>query len=267
MQRIVECVPNISAGRDSSVYNAVAGAVRAVEQQSGGAVRLLDIDPGADTNRTVFTFAGEPEAVLEAAWAVFQTSAALIDMRTHTGAHPRHGAIDVCPFVPVRGVTMEDCSELARRLGARVGSPAGEGGLGIPVYLYESAASHPERRNLADIRAGEYEALPAKLGTPAWAPDYGPNAWSDSVARSGVTAIGARNFLVAFNINFNTRDSRLVNEIALDVREKGRIKRGEDGKFVRDAQGAFVYAGGAFPHTKAMGWFIELRSTTARSSR
>lgn len=257
MQRIVECVPNISAGRDSAVYNAVAEAIRAVEAQTGGAVRLLDVDPGADTNRTVLTFAGEPEAVLEAAWQVFRTAGALIDMRGHHGAHPRHGAVDVCPFVPVRGISMEECAELARRLGERVGAAPGEGGLGIPVYLYESAASRPERRNLAEIRAGEYEALPAKLGTPQWQPDFGPNAWSDAAARSGVTAIGARNFLVAYNINFNTRDHKLVNEIALDIREKGRIQRGEDGKFVRDAEGAFVYAGGAFPHTKAMGWYIE----------
>jgi glutamate formiminotransferase/formiminotetrahydrofolate cyclodeaminase len=257
MQRIVECVPNISAGRDKAIFEAVAEAIREAETKSGGAVRLLDVDPGADTNRTVLTFAGDPEAVLDAAWCVYQTAAALIDMRGHHGAHPRHGAIDVCPFVPVRGVGMEECAELARRLAARVGAPVGEGGLGIPVYLYEAAASMPARRNLAQIRAGEYEALPGKLGTPEWNPDSGPNAWTDAVARTGVTAIGARNFLVAYNINFNTRDSRLVNEIALDVREKGRIARGPDGKFMRDERGDFVYAGGAFQHTKAMGWYIE----------
>jgi glutamate formiminotransferase/formiminotetrahydrofolate cyclodeaminase len=255
MQRIVECVPNISAGRDRAVYEAVAEAVRGVERQ-GAAVRLLDVDPGHDTNRTVFTFAGEPEAVLEAAWRLYVKATELIDMRTHHGAHPRHGAVDVCPFVPVRGVGMAECVELARRLAQRVGAEAADGGLGIPVFLYEQAATRPERRSLSDIRAGEYEALALKLEDPAWQPDFGSLAWNEHVARSGVTVIGARQFLIAYNINFNTRDAKLVNEIALDIREKGRIQRDAQGKFVRDAQGGFVFAGGAFQHCKAMGWYI-----------
>jgi glutamate formiminotransferase/formiminotetrahydrofolate cyclodeaminase len=255
MQQIVECVPNISAGRDPAVYEAVAEAVRELER-SGAPVRLLDVDPGHDTNRTVLTFAGEPSTVLEAAWRLFRAAAELIDMRQHHGAHPRQGAIDVCPFVPVRGITMEECAELARRLAARVGAEAGDGGLGIPVYLYEHAAARPERLNLADIRAGEYEALAQKLESPVWQPDFGPVAWNEHVARSGASVIGARQFLIAYNINFNTRDAKLVNEIALDIRERGRIQRDSAGRFVRDAAGNFVYAGGAFQHCKALGWYI-----------
>lgn len=246
MRKVVECVPNISNGRDAAVYNAVADAARSV---SGA--KVLDVDPGADTNRTVITIAGEPEAVMEAAFRVVAKAAQLIDMRHHHGAHPRHGATDVCPFVPISNVSMDDCVGYANAVGRRIGEE-----LGIPVWLYEYAASRPGRRNLADLRAGEYEALQNKLGTAQWAPDYGPNAWDERTARTGVCTVGARKFLIAYNINFNTRNHRIINDIALDIREKGRIARDAAGKFVRDAQGNPVYQPGMFTKCKAMGWYI-----------
>ncbi len=214
---LVECVPNFSEGRDQSVIDAIAQAAAATDY-----VRVLDVDPGADTNRTVLTFVGPPEAVLEGAFRVIETAADLIDMRKHRGAHARHGAVDVCPFVPVSGVTMEDCAKLARTLGKRVGDE-----LGIPVYLYEQAALRPERKNLAYVRQGEYEALPKKLADPHWAPDFGPAQWNDQAARTGVVTIGAREFLVAYNINLNTRDKRHAIDIAFAIRKKGRsVRRG-----------------------------------------
>lgn len=246
MRKVVECVPNISNGRDPQVYNAVADAARGVPGAS-----VLDVDPGADTNRTVITIAGSPEAVMEAAFQVVKRASELIDMRAHHGAHPRHGATDVCPFVPVANVSMDDCVGYANAVGKRIGAE-----LGIPVWLYEYAASRPGRRNLADLRAGEYEALAHKLGTDEWAPDYGPNAWNEHTMRSGVCTVGARKFLIAYNINFNTRNHRIVNDIALDIREKGRIMRDANGKFVRDADGNPVYQAGMFTKCKAMGWYI-----------
>ena len=213
--QLVECVPNFSEGRSRPVIDAVVAAAAGVE-----GVRVLDVDPGADTNRTVLTLVAPPDAAVEAAFRVIAAAAERIDMRAHRGAHARHGATDVCPFVPVAGVSMEDCSALARRLGARVGQE-----LGIPVYLYEHAASRPERRNLAEVRKGEYEALSRKLGRPEWEPDFGPNAWSERVARTGVVTIGAREFLIAYNINLNTRDKRWAKEIANEIREKGRVVR------------------------------------------
>lgn len=249
MLRIVECVPNISNGREPEVYSAVAAAVSELERH-GRPVRLLDVDPGVDTNRTVITFAGDPEAVLEAALALARRAYDLIDMSMHHGAHPRHGAVDVLPFVPVRGVSMDDCVALARRAGEALGA------LGVPVWLYEYAASSEARRSLSDLRAGEYEALPGKLGTTEWKPDYGPNEWNDKVARTGVCTVGARKFLVAYNINFNTRSVKAVADIALTIREKGRIARTPEGKFVRDAEGNPVHQPGAFQHLKAMGWYI-----------
>ncbi len=256
MQRIVECVPNISNGRDPQVYNAVADEVRKVAQASGGAVKLLDVDPGFDTNRTVITFAGEPEAVLRAALALAHKAYELIDMRAHHGTHPRHGAVDVMPFVPVRGVSMDDCVALAQRAGRALGE------MGVPVWLYEYAATRPERRNLSDLRAGEYEALAHKLNpdTPDsayWDPDFGPQVWAEAQQRTGVCTVGARKMLVAYNINFNTRSTKLVGDIALSIREKGRIARTEDGKFVRDSDGNPVYSPGIFEHCKAMGWYID----------
>jgi glutamate formiminotransferase/formiminotetrahydrofolate cyclodeaminase len=212
MDPIVECVPNISEGRNPSVINEVTEAIEAVPE-----VQLLDVDPGEKTNRTVITFVGPPDAVEEAAFRTVQRAAQVIDMTHHEGEHPRMGATDVVPFVPVAGVTMEDCAEMARRVGTRIGEE-----LGIPVYLYENAASRPERQNLAKVRAGEYEGLKEKLQDPDWAPDFGPAEFN---ARAGATAVGAREFLVAFNINLNSTDRRYANEIAYVLRERGRWKR------------------------------------------
>jgi len=242
--RIVECVPNFSEGRDKDKINAI---VREIEAVPG--VKLLDVDPGESTNRTVVTFIGEPEAVKEAAFKAIGKAAEVLDMRTHKGAHSRIGATDVCPFVPVSGVTMEDCVRLAHELGGRV---AGE--LGIPVYLYEEAARKPDRRNLANIRAGEYEGLPEKLKDPKWAPDFGDPVFNP---KSGATVIGAREFLIAYNINLNTRDRRLAHEIALHLRESGRVKKNKDGTIVRDSLGNSVKVPGKFRDVKAVGWYIE----------
>ena len=212
MKKIVECVPNFSEGRDSGIISQITDAIQSVQD-----IRLLDVDPGASTNRTVVTFIGEPEAVGEAAYRAIAKAAELIDMSKHHGEHARFGATDVCPFVPVSGVSMEDCARLARELGQRVGDE-----LGIPVYLYEHAASTPARRNLADVRSGEYEGLEKKLAKPEWRPDYGPAAFNPG---AGATAIGAREFLIAYNINLNTTDRRYANEIAYELRERGRWKR------------------------------------------
>ncbi len=244
MKQLVECVPNFSEGRDRKRIDAIAAAIDAVE-----GVSLLDVDPGADTNRTVVTFVGEPASVQEAAFRGIQRAAELIDMRAHQGAHARQGATDVCPFVPVAGVTMEECAELARALGARV---AGE--LGIPVYLYEHAASSAARRNLADVRAGEYEGLAAKLDDPAWRPDFGEPRFN---AKSGATAVGAREFLVAYNVNLNTPSRKKAHDIALDVRERGRLKRDGDGRIVRSADGSAQRVPGALKEAKAVGWYID----------
>jgi len=245
-KKLVECVPNISEGRDRAVIEQVAAVIEKVE-----GVRLLDVDPGADTNRTVITFIGSPEGVEEAAFRVVEKAAELIDMSHHSGAHPRHGATDVCPFVPVRGVTMEECVEVARRVGLRIGKE-----LAIPVYLYEEAAQYPERKNLAHVRRGEYEALAGKLGQEEWKPDYGPNEFTPRVARAGATNVGARRFLVAFNVNLNTRSRKLAHDIALDVREAGRAKRDERGEIVRDADGRVVKVPGTLKAVKGVGWSI-----------
>jgi glutamate formiminotransferase/formiminotetrahydrofolate cyclodeaminase len=241
--RVVECVPNISDGRHPDVYRAAAQAAAGV-----AGVTLLNVDAGSETNRTVITFVGEPEAVLEGAWRLITSALGVIDMTGHHGAHPRIGAVDVVPFVPVAGVTMDDCVQLARRLGERVGRE-----LGVPVYLYEAAASSPQRRNLADIRAGEYEGLAEKLANPAWRPDFGPATF---LPRSGAMVIGARSFLIAYNVNLNTTDKRLANRVALDVREKGRMRRDEHGEPVRDAAGEPVWDPGLLKSVKAVGWTI-----------
>jgi glutamate formiminotransferase/formiminotetrahydrofolate cyclodeaminase len=248
MKKLVECVPNISEGRDRSVIDAVTAVVKEVE-----GVHLLDVDPGADTNRTVITFLGSPEGVAEAAFRLVAKAAQLIDMTGHSGAHPRHGATDVCPFVPVRGVTMQECVEIARRVGQRIGEE-----LQIPVYLYEEAALLPERRNLAHCRKGEYEALSDKLGTAEWKPDFGPNAWNEPVARTGATNVGARQFLVAYNVNLNTRQRKIATDIALDIKEAGRAKRDEQGKIVRDDDGGKILVPGKhrLDACKAVGWVI-----------
>ncbi|HOX45036.1 MAG TPA: glutamate formimidoyltransferase [Myxococcota bacterium] len=234
--KLVECVPNFSEGRDAAKIEAITEAVCACE-----GVALLDVDPGKDTNRTVVTFLGAPEAVLEAAFRAIARAAQLIDMSQHHGAHARMGATDVCPFVPVQDVSMAECVELARRLGARVAAE-----LGVPVFLYEEAASRPERRNLATIREGEYEGLAAKLALPEWAPDFGRAEFNP---RAGATVIGAREFLIAYNFNLNTRDSKIAHDIALEIREAGRT--------TKDAGGKSVKVAGKFKHVKAVGWYME----------
>ncbi len=248
MKKLVECVPNISEGRDQGVIDAVTAVVTEVE-----GVSLLDTDPGADTNRTVITFIGEPEPVAEAAFRLVKRAGELIDMRTHKGAHPRHGSTDVCPFVPVRGATMDECVEIARAVGERIGRE-----LGFPVYLYEEAATSDERRNLATVRKGEYEALADKLGTGQWAPDFGPNEWNDHTARSGAINVSARGFLVAYNVNLNTRQKKLASQVALDIKEAGRAKRDENGKLVKDENGDNILVPGPYrlEACKAVGWTI-----------
>jgi len=234
--KLIECVPNFSEGRDRAVIDAIAAEISGTE----GAM-LLDVDPGAATNRTVVTFIGPPEAVEEAAFRAILRAAELIDMSKHRGEHPRMGATDVCPFVPAQGATMEDCIEIARRLGNRVGRE-----LGIPIYLYEAAASRPDRKSLSDIRKGEYEALTMKMKDPDFAPDFGPAVFN---AKSGATAIGAREFLIAYNVNLNTRDKKLAQRIAQEIREAGKPKRGADGKQVTIP--------GRFTECRAVGWYIE----------
>lgn len=244
MAALVECVPNFSEGRDRAVLDAIARVIEAVD-----GVRLLDVDPGADTNRTVVTFVGAPDAVAEAAFRAIRCASERIDMGKHKGAHPRMGATDVCPFVPVSGVTMEECAEIARRVGERVGRE-----LGIPIYLYEHAASCPERQSLANIRVGEYEGLEAKLKDPVWKPDFGPATFH---ARAGATVIGAREFLIAYNVNLNTRDKKLANEIALNIRETGRLAKDASGQQILDEAGNPLRKAGLLKAVRAVGWTIE----------
>lgn len=249
MQRLIECVPNISEGRRPEIIDAVTSVVETVE-----GCRLLDVDPGKSTNRTVITFVGPPETIGEAAFRVIKKAADLIDMSKHSGEHPRMGATDVCPFVPVAGVTMQDCVEVARDLGKRVGEE-----LNIPGYFYESAAIRPERKNLAVCRKGEYEGL-AKLGTEDGAPDFGPNEFNDHARNTGATAIGARDFLIAYNINLNSTSSRRANAIAFDIREAGRIMRegGKiSGKVLKDENGEPLRQPGTLKAVKGIGWYIE----------
>jgi glutamate formiminotransferase/formiminotetrahydrofolate cyclodeaminase len=245
--KLIECVPNISAGWDRAAVDAVAAAVRAV---SG--VELLDVDPGAATNRTVFTFVGAPDACVEAAFQLIKTAASVIDMRAHAGEHARLGATDVCPFVPLQGATMADCVVAAKTLGERVAKE-----LGIPVYLYEAAATSPQRKSLPDIRSGEYEGLESKLKDPAWRPDFmpAPLDW-DIVKRSGATVIGARPFLIAYNVNLNSRDEKLAHDIALEIRTAGRAKRDAAGNIVKKADGTNEMIPGRLQAVKAVGWFI-----------
>lgn len=245
MRKLVECVPNISEGRDKAKIEAIASVVETV---SG--VKLLDVDPGSSTNRTVITFVGEPDQVVEAAFLLIKKASELIDMRKHKGEHPRMGATDVCPFVPVANITMEECAALAHTLGKRVGAE-----LGIPGYYYESAALRPERKNLAVCRSGEYEGL-EKLGTEAGKPDFGPSEFNDRARQTGATAIGARDFLVAYNVNLNTTSTRRANAIAFDIREAGRILK-ENGKTVNDANGQPVRIPGSLKSVKGIGWYIE----------
>ncbi len=247
MKQLIECVPNFSEGRDLGVIRQITDAIESAE-----GVSLLDVDPGASTNRTVVTFVGAPEAVVEGAFRGIKKAAELIDMRKHKGAHPRMGATDVCPFIPVSDVSWEEAIECARSLGKRVAEE-----LKIPVYLYERAASSPARANLSIIRAGEYEGFFEKIKQPQWKPDFGPAVFNE---RSGATVIGARDFLVAYNVNLNTKSVRRANSVAFDVREQGRIKT-EDGtpggKKVLDEKGEPVRIPGMLKHVKGIGWYVE----------
>ena len=250
MKKIIECVPNFSEGRDRAVIDAIIAEI-----EKGGEVSLLDVDPGEATNRTVVTFVGEPEAVMDAAVRGVKKAAELIDMRQHHGAHPRMGATDVCPLIPVSGISLEECAELARQLAKRISDE-----LNIPTYCYEAAAFIPERKNLAVCREGEYEALPEKMNHEGKAPDFGDRPFDEGVARTGATAVGARDFLIAVNFNLNTTSTRRANAIAFDVREKGRPMRegGKvNGKPMKDENGNTIMIPGTLKGTKAIGWFID----------
>jgi len=250
MKKIIECVPNFSEGRDKAVIDAITAEI-----EKGGEVRLLDVDPGEATNRTVVTFVGEPEPVIEAALRGMKKAAELIDMSKHHGAHPRMGATDVCPLIPVSGITLAECAELAHTLARRAADE-----LGIPCYCYEAAAFTPERKNLAVCRKGEYEGLADRMGKPGEGPDFGDRPWDDAAARTGCTAVGARDFLIAVNFNLNTTSTRRANAIAFDVREKGRPMREGGkvtGKKLTDEKGNVIWKPGTLKGTKAIGWFID----------
>ncbi len=250
MKKIIECVPNFSEGRDKNVIDAIVAEIG-----KGGFVKVLDVDPGEATNRTVVTFVGEPDAVVEAALRSMKKAAELIDMRQHHGAHPRMGATDVCPLIPVSGISLEECAQLARKLAERAATE-----LNIPCYCYEAAAFSPERKNLAVCRQGEYEGLPERMGKEDAGPDYGNRPFDDDAARTGCTAVGARDFLIAVNFNLNTTSTRRANAIAFDVREKGRPKREggkPNGKPMKDADGNTIMIPGTLKATKAIGWFID----------
>lgn len=244
---LVECVPNFSEGRDQAVIGKIAESIQDIQ-----GVDLLDVDPGFAANRTVFTFVGSPKDVLEAAFQAIKTAQNLIDMRAHQGEHPRMGATDVCPLVPVQGITLEECAELAKKLAFRVGQE-----LNIPTFLYEAAASTKERVRLPDLRKGEYEALEKKLSDSKWGPDFGPREWSEMVAKSGGTVIGARPFLIAWNINLNTKNQRKAEKIAATIREKGAYVRLENGELAKDEDGKPYRSSGLFTKLNAIGWTIE----------
>jgi glutamate formiminotransferase/formiminotetrahydrofolate cyclodeaminase len=244
MDRLVECVPNFSEGVDRDIIDQILDAIVAV-----AGVRLLDVFVGRDTNRTVATFVGEPESVVEAAFQAIACAASLVDMRRHKGVHPRIGATDVCPIVPICGMTLAACAFLAETLAARVGDQ-----LGIPVYLYGAAAGNEARVRLPDIRKGEYEGLEKKLADPAFEPDFGPAVFNP---RAGATVIGARDFLVAYNVNLDTRDQALARQIALTIRETGRFKRDANYEIVKDENGISVRQPGVLKHCQAAGWTID----------
>ena len=250
MKKLIECVPNFSEGRNREIINQIAAEAEKIE-----GVKLLDIDPGASTNRTVVTFVGTPEEVCEAAFQCVKKAQALIDMRHHKGDHPRFGATDVCPLVPVSNISMEETAEYARKLAKRIGEE-----LTIPVYCYENAAYQEVRRNLANCRQGEYEGLKDRISTEEWKPDFGSNTFTETVAKSGAVAVGARDFLVAANFNLNTTSTRRANAIAFDVREKGRPKREGDpitGKILTNEKGEQIFIAGTLKATKAIGWYIK----------
>ena len=250
MKKLIECVPNISEGRDKEKIELISKVVEKVE-----GVKLLNVDPGNATNRTVITFIGEPQNVIDAAFLLVKTAQENIDMSTHKGEHPRMGATDVCPLVPISNITMQETVEWAQKLAKKIGDE-----LGIPVYCYEEAATKPERKNLANCRSGEYEAMSKKIETKEWKPDYGPDNFNETVKKSGVTAVGARDFLIAYNVNLNTTSTRRANSIAFDIREAGRIKRegGKlDGKIIKDKKGNPLREPGMFKSVKGIGWFIK----------
>jgi len=244
MAEIIECVPNFSEGRDSNIIRAIGNAIAAVSE-----VKLLNIDPGAATNRTVITFIGTRKGILAGAFAGIAKAAELIDMRQHHGAHPRLGATDVCPLIPISGISAEECIQFSHELARQVATE-----LKIPVFLYEKSAQTAERINLENIRAGEYEGLAEKLKNPQWKPDYGPAEFN---ARSGATVIGVREFLIAYNVNLNTNDRKLASEIALQIREKGRYQRDREGNILYDENGVALRIAGRLPSTKAVGWYID----------
>ncbi|WP_430810269.1 MULTISPECIES: glutamate formimidoyltransferase [unclassified Carboxylicivirga] len=250
MQQLIECVPNFSEGCDMTIIDKITDEIKKVD-----GVKLIDVDPGKATNRTVVTLVGTPNEVCEAAFQAVKKAQELIDMRHHKGAHPRFGATDVCPLVPVANITMEETVQYAHKLAERIGKE-----LNIPIYCYEFAAKEEKRKNLASCREGEYEAIPKRIGTAEWKPDYGPAEWNESVAQSGVTAVGARNFLIAYNVNLNTTSTRRANAIAFDVRERGRVKREGHpvtGKIVKDENGNPVNIPGMLKSVKGIGWYIE----------
>ena len=249
-KQLIECVPNISEGRDLDKINTIANVVETVD-----GIKLLDVDPGAATNRTVITFVGEPEQVIEAAFLLIKKAAELIDMSKHSGEHPRFGATDVCPLVPISGITLDEAATYAHKLGERVGKE-----LGIPGYFYENAAKEDKRKNLANCRSGEYEGLKEKLSKDEWKPDFGPSEFNDAVSKSGATAISARDFLIAYNVNLNTTSTRRANAIAFDIREAGRVKREGNpstGKKVLDTNGEPVRIPGKLKAVKGIGWYID----------
>ena len=248
-KKLIECVPNISEGRDKKVIEKIVNEVKTVE-----GVELLDVDPGHATNRTVITFVGEPEKVITAAFLVIKKSSELIDMSKHSGEHPRMGSTDVCPLIPVSGISMEEVNQYAVKLSEKVGEK-----LRIPVFLYENSAKNQKRKNLANVRLGEYEGLDKKLKDPKWKPDFGSTD-KDVYKKTGATAIGARDFLIAYNINLNTTSTRRANAIAFDIREKGRIARKNNkltGEILKDKNGKTIWKPGTLKHVKAIGWFIE----------
>ncbi|CAI8382679.1 MAG: Glutamate formimidoyltransferase [Flavobacteriaceae bacterium] len=248
--QLIECVPNISEGRNQIVIDKIVNVIETVD-----GVKLLNVDPGKATNRTVITFVGEPQAVIDAAFLLIEKAKELIDMSLHNGEHPRMGAVDVCPLIPISNITMKETVEYAHKLGERVGDE-----LGIPIYCYENAAKEDKRVNLSNCRSGEYEGLSKKIITSVWKPDYGPSKFTESVVKSGVTAISARDFLIAYNVNLNSTSSRRANAIAFDLREAGRIKREGDkisGKIVKDKNGEAVRQPGIFKNLKGIGWYIE----------
>lgn len=243
MNKIVECVPNFSEGRNKEIIDQITEAVRTVD-----GVTVLDVDPGEATNRTVFTFVGDPESIKEGAFRAIEAGSKLIDMREHSGEHARMGACDVCPFVPVAGVSVEDCIQISKEVGERVAKE-----LEIPIFLYEHSRTKPDRKNLAVIRKGEYEGMAEKIKDPHWKPDFGEKF----NVKSGVTGMGCRDFLIAYNINLNTKSKKIAHDIALNIRETGRILRGENGKPLRDENGKYKRADFGFEGVKAVGWFID----------